>query len=209
LNACKIVGLNVIRQIPIENRVANQTIIIGANVKPIFDVPNICTTKSTIRTQTVIGKIHLPRLVEVVAKPSTADITLIAGVNAPSPINNDAARIETILTICFARARNRLFSPVNKPQRANVPPSPRLSAMRINTAYLIVTRIIKFQIINETTPMHCDGVGCLFSSNIVGSTYNGLVPISPNIIPSEPTVNEKNKPKFFRGDMLSVSSTGS
>ena len=88
---------------PIENKTANQTTIIGANVKPnrksvsktfdnkrkillpIFDVPNICTKNRPMIIITVIGKIHLLNEVDVVAKPSIADRTLIAGVRAPSP----------------------------------------------------------------------------------------------------------------------------
>lgn len=34
---------------------------------------------------TVIGRIHLLKVTEVVVIPSTADKTLMAGVNAPSP----------------------------------------------------------------------------------------------------------------------------
>jgi hypothetical protein len=52
---------------------------------PIFDVPNICTKKRAIIITTVIGKIHLLSDSDVVAIPSTADKTLIAGVRAPSP----------------------------------------------------------------------------------------------------------------------------
>ena len=48
-------------------------------------------------------------------------------------------------------------------------------------------------------------VGCKFSANTVLTTYNGLVPISPNIIPSEPNVNETNKRRLLRGLTLVVS----
>jgi len=122
------------------------------------------------------------------------------------PINNEAAIIDTILITCLARARNLLFSPVNKPQRANVPPSPRLSAIKINITYFIITTIIKFQIINDIAPIHCSFVGVKFSANIILTTYNGLVPISPNIIPSEPIVNVKNKRKLLHGETFVVSS---
>lgn len=52
---------------------------------PILPEPNICTTKRAIIMTIVIGKIHCCNVSEVVAKPSTADKTLIAGVSAPSP----------------------------------------------------------------------------------------------------------------------------
>jgi hypothetical protein len=59
------------------------------NFLPIFDVPNICTKKRAIIITIVIGKMHLFSDADVIAKPSTADRTLIAGVRAPSPRSND------------------------------------------------------------------------------------------------------------------------
>lgn len=55
---------------------------------PIFDVPNICATKRSIKIKMVIGKIHFDNDSVVVAMPSTAERTLIAGVRAPSPRTN-------------------------------------------------------------------------------------------------------------------------
>jgi len=60
---------------------------------PIFDVPNICTKKRAIIIITVIGKIHLLSDSDVVAIPSTADKTLIAGVRAPSPEQTKQKRL--------------------------------------------------------------------------------------------------------------------
>ena len=58
----------------------------GTNIQlPIFDVPNICTTKRAIIITTVIGTTHFSSDVDTTLKPSTADRTLIAGVRAPSP----------------------------------------------------------------------------------------------------------------------------
>jgi len=87
------------------------------------------------------------------------------------PINNDAAKIDTTLTIAFVRIFKSLDFPVNNAQRANVPPleiiiiyyliknkkskpSPLLSALRIKTAYFIETTRIKLQIIRLTAPIH-------------------------------------------------------
>jgi len=85
-------------------------------LKPIFDVPHCWPINKQIIIITVIGTIQEWRLGAFNANPSTADKTLTAGVNAPSPkinqdlirillinkffpINNDAAKIDTILTI--------------------------------------------------------------------------------------------------------------
>ncbi len=84
-------------------------------MKPIFDVPHCWPTNKQIIIITVIGTIQEWRLGAFNANPSTADKTLTAGVNAPSPkinqdlfwilltnqffpINNDAAKIDMILT---------------------------------------------------------------------------------------------------------------
>ncbi len=61
---------------------------------------------------------------------------------------------------------------------ANVPPSPLLSALRINIEYFIETTRIKLHIIRLTAPIHWNSVGGDFLLwNIVSKTYNGLVPL--------------------------------
>jgi hypothetical protein len=55
------------------------------NNEPIFDVPHRCPTNKQIMIITVIGTTHLCKFGAFKAKPSTADNTDTAGVNAPSP----------------------------------------------------------------------------------------------------------------------------
>ncbi len=57
-------------------------------MKPIFDVPHCCPINKQIIIITVIGTTHEWRLGAFNANPSTADKTLTAGVNAPSPTIN-------------------------------------------------------------------------------------------------------------------------
>ena len=75
--------------------------------------------------------------------------------------------------------------------------------MRMKRAYLMVTRIIKFQMIKDIAPTHCSRDGDETSAKIVLRTYNGLVPISPKMTPNEPKVKQMYKRKFFIGETFS------
>ncbi len=55
-------------------------------MKPIFAVPHCWQKNKQNIIVTVIGTTHLCKLGAFKAKPSTADNTDTAGVNAPSPI---------------------------------------------------------------------------------------------------------------------------
>src|SRR5262249_31129543 len=72
-----------------------------------------------------------------------------------------------------------------------IPPSPRLLARKISTAYLSDTITIRDQMTRETTPSTADDTGvpppdAALTASL--SAYNGLGPMSPYTTPSAPSV---------------------
>jgi hypothetical protein len=103
---------------------------------------------------TVIGRTNSPSAGVTTFRPSTADRTEIAGVIIASPKNSDAARIP------IRKTTPPSLEPFCRPSawwaRAmseSVPPSPRLSARRRSSTYLMVTTRMSAQMISESTPM--------------------------------------------------------
>ena len=108
------IGFNRMRYKPMANNELNQTNINGPNVRPerrhrrrieegeeegrrdepIFDVPHCWQRKREKMIRTVIGTTQRCRFGAFNAKPSTADRTDTAGVNAPSP-ERDNARVSS------------------------------------------------------------------------------------------------------------------
>ena len=107
-------------------------------------------------------------------KPSIAEVTVIGGVIIPSA-NKAAPPIIAGITNHFRRRRTRA-------NKANIPPSPRLSALSTSITYLIVVSRVIVQMINESVPNI--RVSLIVRSFIMElKTYKGEVPISPYIIP--------------------------
>lgn len=77
--------------------------------------------------------------------PSMADVTDIGGVIMPSA-NKAAPPIMAGIT-------NHFFLRLTKAYNENIPPSPLLSAWRVNTTYLIVVCSVSVQIMQDNAPI--------------------------------------------------------
>ena len=111
----------------------------------------------------------------MMVNPSTAEVTVIGGVIMPSAIIA-APPIIAGMTSHFRRRRTRAY-------KAKVPPSPRLSALKISTTYLIVVCRVRVQMMQDKDPMNNSSLISRFPI-ISLNTYKGEVPMSPYIIPS-------------------------
>lgn len=106
--------------------------------------------------------------------PSIADVTDIGGVIMPSASRAAPPTIagKTVHLPCrFTNAYNE-----------NIPPSPLLSALRVNITYFTVVCIVSVHIIQERAPIINSSLMC-FPLQTAFMTYRGDVPISPYIIP--------------------------
>lgn len=72
---------------------------------------------------------------------------------------------------------------VIKEYSAKVPPSPSSSANSTIVTYLIVTTIVRDQMMSESAPIRSSFEGG--SGNVDENTYKGLVPMSPYITPTD------------------------
>ena len=143
-------GLCSTSQSPSTPSTRNQAAQIGPNTAPIFAVPRYCTRKSATRITTEIGKTAFSKCGETTLSPSTAESTEMAGVMMPSPKNKQAPA----MPISARAQRRRAFSTLRCASAisASTPPSPRLSARRMNTTYLTVTVRISDQMIRLKRP---------------------------------------------------------
>src|SRR5436305_7137430 len=93
------------------------------------------------------------------------------------------------MTTAIVRALAVLMARRANAARAITPPSPSLSARMMNSTYLTDTTSVIDQNTNDTAPYTSAAVGWtapLSIENTVCSAYSGLVPMSPNTIPSAP-----------------------
>ena len=81
-------------------------------------------------------------------RPSTAEVTEIAGVIMPSPKNSPAPRRPSVTSAAARGTLRRWMSALS----AMMPPSPRLWARMMNPAYLIETSMISAQKMSEAIP---------------------------------------------------------
>ena len=102
--------------------------------------------------------------------PSIAEVMEIGGVIIPSA-NNAAPPIIAGIT---SHRRLRL----TRAYKANVPPSPLLSALKIKITYLMVVWSVMVQIIQERLPI-INASFINFPLIIELKTYKGEVPMSP------------------------------
>src|SRR5436190_5950863 len=103
-----------------------------------------------------------------------AEETDIAGVIIPSANNAAPPSIAGITSHFFWR----LTSVYNE----KIPPSPLLSALKVNTTYLRVVWRVNVQIMQESPPIISDPE-IVLPLMMALKTYKGEVPISPYIIP--------------------------
>jgi len=80
-----------------------------------------------------------------------AESTEMAGVITASPHNSDAPHRPSSMVTATALAPSFLAG--NNSSRANMPPSPLLSARRMKDTYLIVMTTVSDQKISDRTPM--------------------------------------------------------
>ena len=140
--------------------VPNQMSIVGPKAVPTRAVPNRCTMNRPNRITRVTGTTTCASAGVLTSRPSTAPSTEMAGVITPSPYRRAAPKSPS------ATSSNRRFlsSPRrfcwrSRASRARIPPSPRLSARRMNTMYFTLTTRISDQRISERTPRMFSGVG--------------------------------------------------
>ena len=131
---------------------ANHTIMIGPNTRPIAAVPFRCTRKRPIKMMIAAGKTYASRLGAAMVVPSTAASTEIAGVITPSPYSSAAPNSPKI-TYTHRRPRATGSLPVASADSARIPPSPSLSARITSERYLMVITITSDQNITESRPI--------------------------------------------------------
>ena len=106
----------------------------------------------------------------IFSKPSTAAVIEIGGVIIPSA-NKAAPPI-------IAGSTSHRFCLLTSAYRANVPPSPLLSALKTNMTYLIVVCKVIVHIIQDKLPI-IKNSSMVRPLIIALKTYKGDVPISP------------------------------
>ena len=126
----------------------NHTRISGPNSQPTAPVPRRWIANSATRMASDIGTTRCARPGESTFRPSTAEVTEIAGVIMPSPKNRPAPKIPSVISSVVRPIRRRLISAAS----AIPPPSPRLCARIRKPAYLTDTTIVSAQKISEAMP---------------------------------------------------------
>ena len=130
---------------------ANHSTMMGPNTRPTLWVPRDCTANNAMMMTTEAGTISSCASGKLTLRPSTADMTEIAGVITPSPKNRQAPPIPISAMVRLTRSdvAVRCASAI----RARMPPSPRLSARMTSRTYFTVTMRISDQKISERQPM--------------------------------------------------------
>ena len=98
LKAFSTSGVDNTFQMPIAARARNHSTITGPNTLPTRSVPNRCAANSAANTIRVMGTTKWPNPGAATSSPSTAPITVMAGVITPSPKNSDAPKIPRMPT---------------------------------------------------------------------------------------------------------------
>ena len=149
-------------------------------------VPRFWRRNSAISTPQVRGTTNGLAAPVAISKPSTADSTEIAGVMTPSPYSSAAPMIAPQKTAERTRLGSFAREPAIRPSSAKMPPSPRLSARRMNPTYLTVTTMVSDQKIRDTTPNRLISFRAIACGPLKHSrtAYKGLGPMSPYTTPS-------------------------
>lgn len=165
---------------PVMPRKLNQTSMTGPKALPMRLIPARCTRNSAriIASVRIITRVcPAPRkesITGLVRRPSTAVVTVTAGVSTPS------ASIAAPPTI--AGKISHLPQPRTSAYSAKMPPSPWLLArMAMRTCFIVVSRVI-VQITSDSEPMTSSCEVCArppLPSMIDFMTYIGEVPMSP------------------------------
>ena len=189
---------------PVIPRKENQSSITGPKALPIVLVPLCWTENSAVIMQRVMmTTFHCPvprkrSIAEMLRNPSTAVVTVTAGVRTPSA--SSAAPPSIAGTI------SHFPQFLTSEYREKIPPSPWLSAfIAIRTYFTVVSSVI-VQMTRDSEPMmNCASTSRMppFPSKMDFITYIGEVPMSPYTIP----IVTRNMPKrnFCRFSILSYS----
>ena len=106
----------------------NHATITGPNTLPMAPLPKLCRANNTTMITAVIGTTQPPSFGSITFRPSTEEITEIAGVIMLSPKNSDAPKIPSDASIVVVRALPLSASRRTRVISAMMPPSPSLSA---------------------------------------------------------------------------------
>lgn len=131
--------------------VTNHRIMMGPKNLPTTSVPLRCTRNRIVMMTAPIGTTYRLSPGRTTSRPSTADMTEMAGVITLSPKNSDAPMTPRSMTTL------QRLPPLGTPWRtsaasAMMPPSPSLSARSTKSTYLIVTMMVSDQNIQEIVP---------------------------------------------------------
>ena len=178
---------------PMMPRNENHTSITGPNALPILLVPAHCTAKSVLMMTRVIRTTcacPLPRkrfIAGMLRRPSTAVVTVTAGVRTPS------ARSAAPPIIAGKMSQGATF--FTSAYSENMPPSPLLSARMAMSTYLTVVSSVIVQMMSESAPRIKSSFTCAMPPlplRIDFITYSGDVPMSPYTMP----IVTRNIPKL-------------
>ena len=165
---------------PVMPRKENQSSMTGPKALPMRLVPACWTEKSAvmmIRVMTTTLTWPVPRkrsITSMLLRPSTAVVTVTAGVRTPSASRAAPPSI--------AGTMSHLPQPRTSENSEKMPPSPWLSAFMAISTYLTVVSRVMVQMTRESEPMIKASLIWVIPplpSRIDFMTYMGEVPMSP------------------------------
>jgi hypothetical protein len=164
---------------PSKASTANQSKVTGPKNRPTVAVPKRCAANSAVSTTSVNGTTQRCSAGAATSRPSTADSTEMAGVMTPSPKKIAVPKMPSSKSL--RRSTGRSFTACEASASIAIsPPSPLLSARRINTTYFSETTTVSVQNTNDRMPRMLSGVsGTRPWAKTSFSAYSGLVPMSP------------------------------
>ena len=122
--------------------ILNQITINGPNDLPNTEVPNCCTTNKRVMIKSTIGITGIDGF--MMRNPSIAETTVMDGVMIPSA--------RSVLPPIIAKIKSQLLFLRSRANSEKMPPSPRLSALRVMSTYLTVVWSVRVQIMQERAP---------------------------------------------------------
>ncbi len=139
--------------IPSAAIVTNQTSMIHPNIPPTFAVPLYWKEKSVAMMPNAIGTTKRVSVGAMTFSPSTAPNTETAGVMMPSPYRKAPPNNPIVMrNVRRHRSASRCCRCMMSASSANTPPSPLLSARRMNVTYFTLTISTSDQTISDRMP---------------------------------------------------------
>ena len=165
---------------PVMPRNENHTSITGPNALPILLVPAHCTAKSVLMMMSVMSTTRpcpapsSRSIAGMLRRPSTAVVTVTAGVRTPSA----SSAAPPIIAGMMSHGATFFTSAYSE----KMPPSPLLSARIAMRTYFTVVSSVIVQMMSESAPRMNSSFTCArppLPLRIDFITYSGDVPMSP------------------------------